>query len=217
VKGYPYATSHQPDLNKIVDGLGLEYEMINTVFKRHACCGHTHGAIDAVLDLITENKIEPREIVEIKVGTYPIAAEVVGKNYSPKTSAEAKFSLPYCVAAAATHGIVGLDAFTSKQLTNPSLNRLMGLVKIYVDHEYAEARLGCAKVTIQTRRAGEFTKRVDVPKGYPDNPLTDSELKGKFRELSTPILSEEKVVKLEKAINTLEIMENVLDLTALLP
>jgi 2-methylcitrate dehydratase PrpD len=216
VKGYSYATSHQPNLSKLVDDLGFEYEMINTVFKRHACCGHTHGAIDAVIDLITENNIELRDIIEINVGTYPIATDVVGTNYNPKTSTEAKFSLPYCVAAAATYGSVGLDVFTEKQLANKSLRKLMKLVKIYVDDKYTEARLGCAKVTILTQSTGEFTKRVDVPKGHPENPLTSSELKNKFRDLSIPVLSVERVKELEKVINTLEKMGSVLDLTALL-
>lgn len=215
-KGYMHATSRRPNLNRLVEGLGEDYETTNTIFKRHACCGHIHGAIDAVLDLITENSIEHQDIAEITVGIYPIAVDVVGRNYQPKTSAEAKFSLPYCVAAAATHGTVGLDAFTTEQLVNPQLRELMRRVKVHVDPEYSDARLGCAKVTIHTKRGGELTKRVDAPKGYPENPLTASDLEGKFRTLSTLKLTAERVEELLKTINALEKMENVRNLTVLL-
>jgi 2-methylcitrate dehydratase PrpD len=212
-KGYPHATSRLPKLNKIIEGLGEIYETTNTIFKRHACCGHAHGAIDAVLDLIAENNIKPQDITGITVGTYPIAVEVVGNNYHPDTSAEAKFSLPYCVAVAATLGSVGLDAFTEEHQEDKQLRDLMKRVKVYVDPEYADVRLGCAKVNIFTK-AGELTKRVDVPKGYPENPLTTSEIENKFRSLSKLLLTVEQVEDLFKKINVLEKIENIRNLTA---
>ena len=215
-KGYPNATSAQPDLNEIVDALGQRYETTNTIFKRHSCCGHTHGAIDAVIDLMNENNLDPRDIAEISVGTYPIAVDVVGGEYSPGTSAEAKFSLPYCVAAAATLGSVSLDAFTDERIANPALRELMGRVKIQVGEEFAEARLGCAKVTIHTRTAGNLTRRVDVPRGYPENPLTSAELKGKFRELSRGALTAGRIGELERTIDALEDVGDVHELAALL-
>jgi 2-methylcitrate dehydratase PrpD len=215
-KGYTNATSTQPDLEEIVDALGHRYEAVNTIFKRHACCGHTHGAIDAVIDLMNENNLGPRDITGITVGTYPIAFDVVGGNYSPGTSAEAKFSLPYCVAAAVTHGSASLEAFTVEEIANPALRELMGRVKVHVGEEFSGARLGCAKVTIHTKAAGVLTRRVDVPKGYPENPLTSAELKGKFRGLSRAALTTGRIGELEKTVDALEDVGNVHELTALL-
>ncbi len=215
-KGYLNATSQQPDPDKIVEALGQVYETTNTIFKRHACCGHTHGAIDAVIELMKDHGLDPRDIIEIAVGTYPIALDVVGGDYSPGTNAEAKFSLPYCVAAAAIHGSVGLDSFTDEQIHNSAIRDLMARVRIHSDEEYAEARLGCANVTIHTKTAENFTRRVDVPKGYPENPLTAAELHNKFRELSVPILPEERIEELERTIDALEKLGNVLELTALI-
>jgi 2-methylcitrate dehydratase PrpD len=215
-KGYANATSAQPDLEEIVEGLGDRYEAAKTIFKRHACCGHTHGAVDAVITLMNENNLDPRDIAEITVGTYPIAVDVVGGDYSPKTSAEAKFSLPYCVAAAATRGSASLDAFTNEEIANPAIRELMGRVKVQVGEEFAEARLGCAKVTIHTKTARNLTRRVDVPKGYPENPLTSAELKGKFQELSRAALSAGRIGELEKTVDALEEVGNVRELTALL-
>ena len=216
VKGYAHATSAQPDLNEIVDALGRRYETMETIFKRHACCGHTHGAIDAVIDLMDENDLDPREITEITVETYPIAVDVVGGDYSPGTSAEAKFSLPYCVAAAAILGSASLDAFTVEQIANPALRELMGRVKVQVGEEFTEARLGCAKVTIRTETAGDLARRVDVPKGYPENPMSSAELRGKFRELSRAALTAGRIGELEKMVDDLEDVGDVRDLTVLL-
>jgi len=213
--GYLDATSTEPDPAQIVDGLGEEYEALNTIFKRHACCGHTHGAIDAVIDLMREHGLDPRDITEVQVGTYPIAVDVVGGDYSPGTVDEAKFSLPYCLAAAATLGSAGLDAFTQERISDPAIRELMARVTVQADEEYADARLGSAKVTIHTETS-ELAKRVDAPRGYPENPLTREELHAKFRELSAPTLPPERIRELEKMVDSLEELGNVLELTALL-
>jgi len=214
-KGYINATSAQPDPNMIVDGLGEKYEAMNTIFKRHACCGHTHGAIDAVIDLVRDHGIDPRDIAEIRVGTYPIAVEVVGGDYDPGTVDEAKFSLPYCLAAAATLESAGLDAFTPERIRDPAIRGLMARVTVHTDEEYADARLGSAKVTIRME-AESLARRVDAPKGYPENPLTKEELHAKFRELSAPMLPQERIRELEKTVDSLEKLGNVQELTALL-
>ena len=215
-KGYAKATSAQPDLDEIVDALGHRYETTMTIFKRHACCGHTHGAIDAVIDIMSEYSLDPEDVAGITVGTYPIAVDVVGREYSPETSAEAKFSLPYCVAAAATHGSANLDAFTLEEIGNPAVRELMARVKVRVDDKFTEARLGCAEVTIHTKTSGDLTRRVDVPKGYPKNPLTLAELKGKFRELSRTVLPAGRIEELGLTLDGLENVSNVHELTALI-
>jgi 2-methylcitrate dehydratase PrpD len=215
-KGYVNVTSAQPDLDEIVDAPGRRYEATNTIFKRHACCGHTHGAIDAVLDLMNEHDLDHRDITDITVATYPIAMDVVGGDYDPGTSAEAKFSLPYCVAAAATRGSVSLDAFTVEEIANPAIRDLMRRVKVHVNEDFAEARLGCAEVTLHTKAVGDLTRRIDAPKGYPENPLTPAELKGKFRDLSRMILSAGRVEELECMVDGLEGIRHVRDLTTLL-
>jgi 2-methylcitrate dehydratase PrpD len=214
--GYTSATSEKPDLEHIVDALGYRYEALNTIFKRHACCGHTHGAIDAVLDIMKENDLDHRDIVEINVETYPIAVKVVGHDYSPKTSTEAKFSLPYCLAVAATLGSANLDAFTVKQIANPAIRELMGRVKVRIGEEFKDARLGRAEVTIRMKDDMLLNRRVDIPKGYPENPLSTIELKEKFRRLSRKAISEGSTRKLERTIDALENITDVKKLTALL-
>ena len=61
-----------------------------------------------------------------------------------------------------------------------------------------------------------LTRRVDVPKGYPENPMTSAELKGKFRGLSTGALAAGRIEELEKMSDALEDVGDVRELTALL-
>jgi len=214
-KGFLRATSKRYYVNKIFDGLGVKFEVKNNIFKVHSSCGHTHGAIDAVLEIAKRYGVKPDEVSEILVGTYPIAAEVVGKNYEPKTPEEAKFSLPYCVAVALLHGRAGLEEFSYDKLADYRVRELMKKVKVYVDPGYSECVLGCAKVRIVTRDGRAYEHKVDVPKGYPENPLTREELLEKFKALASKAISMEKSRRIAEVVSNLE-HEHVRGLTSLL-
>jgi len=136
-KGFLRATSKRYDTDEIFDGLGVRFEVKNNIFKVHASCGHTHGAIDAVLEIVKRYGLGPSEVREILAGTYPIAVEVVGKNYEPRTPEESKFSLPYCVAVAMLHGRASLEKFealTSKAVSRERTKKIAEAVEV-LEHE----------------------------------------------------------------------------------
>jgi len=203
-KSFIKATSESRRLDEVTEDLGCDFAIMNSVVKVHASCGHTHGAIDAVLNIVAEGRLEPKDIQEIVVGTYPIAVEVVGKNYDSKTPEEAKFSLPYCVARAALDGRVGLDQFSEEKLRDPVVAQLIRRVKVQVEPDFAKVRLGGARVTVRTRSGEELSSRVDVPRGYPQNPLSGEELKSKFEGLATTVLPKTRVSKILRAVDRLE-------------
>jgi 2-methylcitrate dehydratase PrpD len=215
-KGYCRATAKEYDLNKITENLGKKFEIVNNIFKIHASCGHTHGAIDAVLQLSEKYNIRPEDVDRIVVGTYPIAVNVVGRNYEPKTVHEAKFSLPYCLAAALIYGKVGLTEFSEENLRDPRIQKLSRKVKVVVDPEYVNARLGCAKVTVYAVNGKEFTCNVNVPKGYPKNPVSKEELERKFIALASLTLSSKRTKKTVEIVNSLEKLDKMTFLTTLL-
>jgi 2-methylcitrate dehydratase PrpD len=203
-RGYLHATSSEPNIEKITEDLGRRWEAMNNIFKLHASCGHTHGALDAVLEIVEREGIEAGEVDEVTVATYPIAAELVGKNYDPKTVSEAKFSLPYCVAASLIHGKVSLNEFSSEKLGDPEILKLGKRVKVLIDPEYVDVRLGSAKVNVRLKNGDEYNARIDVPSGYPRNPLTGLELKNKFKTLSSLSLPEERTREILESVMVLD-------------
>ncbi|TEU08457.1 hypothetical protein E3J20_08525, partial [Candidatus Bathyarchaeota archaeon] len=97
----------------------------------------------------------------------------------------------------------------------PKILDLSERVEAFVDPEFADARLGPAKVRISTKRGGEYQSRVEKPKGYPENPLTKTELETKFKALSSRVFADERIKDLLKTVNNLERMDRVRDLAAL--
>lgn len=215
-KGYLRATAIEFDIERVTENLGSDFEVMNNIFKRHASCGHTHGAIDAVLEMVEKHGIKADDVSQILVGTYPIAVSTAGERYKPSTTDDAKFSLPYCVAAALIYGKVGLEEFSSERLVHPMILDLSKRVKAIVDPEFVNALLGPAKVKISIKSGDEFQSRVEKPKGYPENPLMKTELESKFKTLSSLVLTDERIKDVLKMVNNLENTDRVKDLTALI-
>jgi 2-methylcitrate dehydratase PrpD len=65
-----------------------------------------------------------------------------------------------------------------------------------------------AKLTIQAR-GQVFTRMVVVPKGEPDNFLTDAELRSKFQGLAVPVLGAEHADRLADALLTIDSAANL--------
>jgi 2-methylcitrate dehydratase PrpD len=215
-RGYIRATAKEFNAKRITENLGNSFEILNNIFKCHASCGHTHGAIDAVLKIAEEYNVKAEDVSEVLVGTYPIAANTVGKNYEPTTSSEAKFSLPYCVAVALIYGKVWLEEFSNEKLNDPRIKALSRKVKVFVKPEFLNVHMGCAEVKIRTKSGKEYSYCISAPKGYPENPFTKQELEIKFKTLASSVLREDQVMEILKIVNALENVDDIRKLTALL-
>lgn len=213
-KGFFKATSTERDYDKGFRGLGIVYEITRNGFKRHSSCGHTHAAIDAILSLKKKLGLTPHDIVEVEVGTYSDAFEIVGKNYEPKTPAEAKFSLPYCIAVALLDGAVSLKQFTHERIMRSDVRNLARKVKVYVDDEVNALyprKLG-AKVRVKIKNGDIHEELVEVAKGNPENPLSKDELIDKFIQLASIRLSLDKCKEIVEMVMELERLSNVREL-----
>jgi 2-methylcitrate dehydratase PrpD len=203
--GFGRAMSDGPDWVKAFETLGKTWNICRMTFKNHTCCGHTFAAIDGALALQQRMKIAAREIERIRVGSYRAAKEVSGYE-SPRTPAEARFSLKYVVATALTHGSVRLAAFEPGRLEDPDTRALMERISVSIDPELDAAfpRQRAARVAIETRdgRREELLQPMRI--GDPEAPLSDAQLDAKYLELAAPVLGEERARNLLAALWTLE-------------
>jgi 2-methylcitrate dehydratase PrpD len=186
-----------PDWNLALATLGEDFHITQMTFKNHACCGHAFAAIDGALALKAKMGMAAENITRVRVGGYRATLEVAGIA-DPATPAEARFSTPYLVATALTHGSVRLAAFERARLEDPATRALMRRVEMALDPEIDAAfpARRAARVAIESRdgRRGEHFQ--PTRKGDPDMPLTDAELERKYLELASPVIGEERARKL---------------------
>jgi 2-methylcitrate dehydratase PrpD len=191
--GFGRAMGEGPDWDKALATLGEDFNICSMTFKNHACCGHAFAAIDGALALKAKMGVAAQEIARVRVGGYRATLEVAGIA-EPATAAEARFSTPYLVATALTHGSVRLAAFESARLENAETRSLMRKVELALDPavDAAFPAQRSARIAIEARdgRRGEHFQA--TRKGDPDLPFSDAELEGKYMELAAPVLGEGK-------------------------
>lgn len=202
--GFGAALSDDPHWERAVDGLGERYNVLSITQKNHGCCGHTFAAVDAVLELRRQG-LTADSTRELEVATYQAALDVAG-NPSPRTAAEAKFSLAYACAHALVYGSVRLDAFSDDRLADPALRALIARVRVRADAELTAAFPGqrAARVGATTTDGRHVAFFAPCRKGDPEAPLSDADIDEKFDELVGPVLGARRAKALREQLWHLE-------------
>lgn len=161
--------------------LGGTHAIMKSYTKPYASCRYTHPAVEAAIQL--RRDISPAEVEKIAVKTYSLA--VAGHDHAEvKGPYSAKMSIPFATAAGLLCGKAGLQEFSEESVARPDLLEMARKVRVEADEGFSAAFPGrqTAEVTVRTAR-GDFTARVDYPKGEPENPLTVGEFRERYDDL----------------------------------
>jgi 2-methylcitrate dehydratase PrpD len=186
--GFTQITSRvEPKCERIVEGLGEHFSIMDIYFKPYTACRHTHGAAQATLDLIKEHDFSIDDIETIKVDTYGIGVIAVGKGVPENgTFVSAQFSLPYVVAVCLMDRRLGPAQLTEKRIADKAVIALSKKVTVTMDDElnriYPEKT--SSRVSIRLKDGKTLIKQVDIPKGDPRTPLIASDISDKLREFA---------------------------------
>jgi len=177
----------EPTFERITEGLGERFSIMDVYFKPYTACRHTHGAAQATLELAKESRLSAADVDSVRVYTYAIAAVAVGKGIPENdTFVSAQFSLPYVVAACLLDGELGPGQLTEKRIAGPDVIGLSGRVTVEQDEElnrvYPDRTASRVEITLKDGR--ELVKQVDIPKGDPRDPMEAGDIADKVRRFA---------------------------------
>jgi 2-methylcitrate dehydratase PrpD len=195
------------DRARLDEALGTRWDIHRMYFKRYPCCFATHAAIRGLLALRASLPSAAVEAVEIEVG--PTALQVADQR-APTTGLGGKFSLTYCAAAALLRGHVGEDDFTDRAVGDPAARALAERVRLVLDAGLDETR---ARVRVRLA-SGETREGAADVAGHDDPADLRRDLTAKFRALVAPRLGEPAAARLLAALESLDRVEDVRELTA---
>ncbi|MCX7175712.1 MAG: MmgE/PrpD family protein [Proteobacteria bacterium] len=180
-QGMAAGMSSDADPARLVDRLGDRWAIVETSYKWHASCRHTHPAADALQALMQREDLTQADIVEVAARVHQGAIDVLGPVVDPQTIHQAKFSMGTVLALIAVHGKAGLMEFERHALTDPQVTAFRHKVHMVLDDEVNATypRQWIGKVDVRTVDGRSLSARVDVPKGDPGNSLTRQELEDK--------------------------------------
>jgi 2-methylcitrate dehydratase PrpD len=165
--------------------LGADFLGAGVSFKPWPACRGTHAFIEAALALRAQapadqiEKIVMRGAPMLTMLTAPEAAKK-----APQTAIDAKFSLPFTVAAALAHGRVTLESFFPAALKDAAVLKLAAKAQFEIDPHAPPGMQGATSGALALHCADGrvLSHAVERPRGHPGNPLSDDDLRAKFAD-----------------------------------
>jgi 2-methylcitrate dehydratase PrpD len=115
-QGMAAGMSSDADPEKLIEGLGEKWAVLETSFKFHASCRHTHPAADALLEAMEEHGLTADQISKVRARVHGAAIDVLGPVTDPATIHQSKFSMGFVLALIALKGSAGINDFTEEAL-----------------------------------------------------------------------------------------------------
>lgn len=211
--GYLHSYASGGDMEKAIDGLGKKFETLNLGVKPYPSCRYSHAAIDGIIELKNELGFSTAELDDIDIGLSETALNIIGYPLSdkqnPKSVVDGQFSMPFCAAVTVKSGGLKWDDYKNHLNDSDTLS-LCNKIKVSPDKdaeeccpEYMSAKV---KVVVKGKKYEKFVK---IPKGEPENFMEDSEFISKFRSLTEPYLSNEKIDQLTGSMLKLDQSNNI--------
>lgn len=177
-----HAQQARPDA--IVDGLGTTWECARAAVKPYAACHFTHSFIDAALAL-RKRGADPARITRITAAIHPIPGKVVAEplraKQVPVSEYDAKFSLPFTVAAALVRGRFGLAELETDAREDQAILALCQRVDVVADTESAFPDAYSGALEVELDDGTVLSHREQINRGHSERPLTNDDIVAKFR------------------------------------
>ena len=179
--------------------------------KQYPCCGSTHPAIDAMLEIVRTHDVKPEAVERIQSWTHERRLKHTNRP-DPQSRTDAKFSVQYCLARALTDRKVTIEHFEGEAHRDPNVRAALSKVQAaaYTTEQFpAENHFG-AEVKVTLRGGTVLSHKVDQPAGRTSaNALPQERLRDKFESCANRALPAERTHAAYAAIMDLEKLPDV--------
>ena len=198
---------------RLLEDLGVVWHITRNYFRLYACCNPIHPALDCLQEALSALHPQPDEIERIDIATYRFAS--VMRNPDPPNYFASKYSLPHAAATMVVRGAAGYAALDDTALDDPAIAALRHRVHIAEDPAMTAVapRLRPARVIVTLTDGRHSTCSRESHRGDFQQPFTESEIRGKFRELAAVVLLPDGVRSVENAIDRCEGWQSIDELT----
>jgi 2-methylcitrate dehydratase PrpD len=182
-RGFFEVLSPQAQPERVVEGLGTSWDLLDTAFKPYPGGVVTHPFVDAAAAL-REQIPDGAEPVSIVARCHPLVVELTG-TVQPESGFAARLSTPHAIAATLVSGGLGLDQFKPDVVCAARVAALRALVRLDVD---SSLRADEAILEIELADGSRLSEHVAHGRGSLARPLTQAELTAKANGLIEPVL-----------------------------
>lgn len=169
----------------LLEDIGQRWYVEALSFKPWPSCRGTHAAIECALvvrERMRRESASPEGArITVEGGeVQAMLAEPLTRKQAPATPIEAKFSLPFTVAAALHAGEVTLETFSAAGLASQPVLALARQVQYLQRADWGRDQAVCGAVRVELPDGRAWREEIREPRGSPARPLDDAALIAKF-------------------------------------
>ena len=214
-----YVRDPSPNWDRLLGGLGTEFPLLKIHgFKVWPACNHTRPINTALLDLRTRQGLKPEDVEAITIiggiGGTRMLSEPLDSKRRPRSSIDAKFSLPFTTGVMMSKGKVTLRDYTDEGL-NDAATLAMADRTSYRPALPDEKASPIPIVEIRTKDGRTLRVQADTFPGSAKRPVDRAFLEDKFRDCVSFSAKAIAGGKVDQAIGMAWELEEVEDVTEL--
>jgi len=217
--GYLSSYSDKPNPQRLTAGIGKTWETLNVGYKPHASVTSIHTTLDALADLMRENKLKPDDIAAVDAGVSHMTYVHCAWEYKAQGVTAAQMNLFYGLAVIAYDGVAFVDQYREDRLRDPKILDFIKRITARVDPEIegmGAAFRHAARLSITTRDGRTFTREILNRRGSPENPLKPEDIEYKFRHVVKSCLTPANIDKVMQLVAKLDKLDSTSELISIL-
>lgn len=203
-----YLRDPDVDLTGLTADLGATWEMLKVAIKPYPVCHFNHACIDSMLALRVKHQIEPEDIKRITALIHEKQQDVVcvpeAAKRKPQSDYEAKFSLHFCVAAAAARGRVTLAELEDSALNDPEILSLCQRISYRHNPDSRYPRFYSGGLIVETNNGRTLTHLEPINRGADSRALGADDVREKFDSNVEQRLSPRQATRVWNAVMRLD-------------
>jgi 2-methylcitrate dehydratase PrpD len=206
-----YAGGGKPQL--ATEDLGGRWELEQIGLRLWPSGSPMQGINTALFDIIERNDFDTDAIRAVRVRLSPSVYDMHGKLPHYKGKFEALISAHYTAAAILRDRELTMRQYEPERFDDPALRKQAEQISFAGDTNLQGVQ---ATAEVELKDGKTLSARCDYPRGSFENPLSDDQIKAKFRTFATPFKSEKQIEEAIAMISQIEDLKSVRDLMTLL-
>lgn len=208
--GFCSSYSREYDLSWATKGLGQDWEILKNGFKRFSSLASSQTSAEALRILREKHGIRGEDVEKVEIGTTNMVFVHCGWPYKPMDPPEtiaAQMNLPYTGAVMLLEGNAFIDQYQDAKLLDPTIRGLADRFVVTVDPELdamGKDEMRAVRATVTMKDGAVYKHEQIYRPGHFKNPISDSALQAKFRDLAGRVITGEAVERIENIVGNLD-------------
>ncbi|GAA3929217.1 MmgE/PrpD family protein [Microbacterium soli] len=190
------AYSPSPDRAQLTAELGTRFEIVRSTIKKLAVGSPSQAAVQAVLDLLDEEPVDPSAVDSVIVTIPHDLARVVDGRELPNINVQ------YLIAGTIVDGRFSFAmAHDRARMTEPAIRSLVSRTRLVYDRSVTAVRRATVVLVFDDGHSRQRT--VTAVRGTPDNPMCEAEVVEKAHDLMDGLIGARAASRIVDSVSAL--------------